>query len=183
VAAALSHVLVSGAVAALLRPARSPGRRYWLAAALVATIPDIDILFVALGARYRGMWGHRGITHSLVFAIAAAAAASLWIRRRERGTPSGRLFGILLLSAASHGFVDAAMASGVGVAALAPFSAARYTFAWRPIRVPAPVDNPWLNLGGIRVTSSEVLWLWLPSLALILVGLRLRFARRPTLAQ
>jgi inner membrane protein len=136
-----------------------------------------------LGAPYRGMWGHRGITHSLVFAIAAAAAATAWVCRRERGIPRGRIFGILLLAAASHGFLDAAMASGVGVAFLAPFSAARYTLLWRPISVPPPVDNPWLNFGGVRVTAGEILWLWLPSLALILLGLRLRFARRPRLVK
>jgi len=138
---------------------------------------------VALGARYRGMWGHRGITHSLIFAIAAAVAATACVRRRERGIPPGRLFGTLLLAAASHGFLDAAMASGVGVAFFAPFSAARYTLPWRPIRVPPPVDNPLLNLGGIRVTASEILWLWLPSLVLIWLGLRLRFARRPSLVK
>lgn len=139
----------------------------------------MDILFVALGARYRGMWGHRGITHSLLFAVAAAAAAFFWVRARDRSAPAGRLFGVLLLAAASHGFLDAAMASGVGVAVLAPFSAARYTLTWRPIRVPPPSDNPLLNLGGIRVTASEVLWLWLPSLALLLAGLRARGPGQP----
>lgn len=172
-AAVVSHVLVSGAIAALFRPARPVPRRYWVAAALVATIPDLDILFVMLGARYRGMWGHRGITHSLLFAVAAAALAARWVRARDRSIPAGHLFAVLLLAAASHGFLDSAMESGVGVAFLAPFSAARYTLLWRPIRVPPPSDNPLLNLGGIRVTASEVLWLWMPGVALILAGLRL----------
>lgn len=167
----------------LFRPSPRVPPRYWITAALVATIPDVDILFVLLGAQYRGMWGHRGITHSLLFAVASAGIGTLWVRRRDPSIPAGRIFGILLAAAASHGFLDAAMASGLGVATLAPFSAARYTFAWRPIRVPAPVENPWLNLGGIRVTASEILWLWLPALVLILLGLRLRFPRRPTLVK
>jgi inner membrane protein len=177
VAAIVSHVLVSGAAAALFRPTRPVPRRYWIAAALVATIPDVDILFVALGARYRGMWGHRGITHSLLFALAAAAAATLWVRARDRSFPAGRLYAVLLLAAASHPFLDGLMASGVGVALFAPFSAARYTLTWRPIRVPPPSDNPLLNLGGIRVMSSEVLWLWMPSLALILAAVGVRWSR------
>ena len=177
-AAVVSHVLVSGAVAALFRPARRVPRRYWTAAALVATIPDLDFFFLALGARYRGMWGHRGITHSLLFAVAAAALATFWVRRRDRSIPAGRIFAVLLLAAASHGFLDGLMASGVGVAYFAPFSAARYTLPWRPIRVPPPSENPLLNLGGIRVTASEIMWLWVPSLVLILAALRVR--RTPT---
>jgi inner membrane protein len=178
VAAVVSHVLVSGAASVLFRPGRRVPRRYWIAAALVATIPDIDILFVALGTRYRGMWGHRGITHSFLFAFAAAAAATMWVRARDRSIPAGRLFSVMLLAAASHGFLDGLMASGVGVAFFAPFSAARYTLPWRPIRVPPPSDNPLLNVGGIRVTASEILWLWMPSLMLILAGLRARASRR-----
>ena len=177
-AAVVSHVLVAGAASVLFRPGRRVPRRYWIAAALVATIPDIDILFVALGTRYRGMWGHRGITHSFLFALAAAAAAAFWVRRRDRSMPVGRLFTVMLLAAASHGFLDGLMASGVGVAFFAPFSAARYTLPWRPIRVPPPSDNPLLNVGGIRVTASEILWLWMPSLMLILAGLRARAAKR-----
>ena len=124
------------------------------------------------------MWGHRGITHSLLFAAASAAAATLWVRRREPSMPAGRLFGVLALAAASHGFLDAAMASGVGVAVLAPFSPARYILPWRPIRVTPANENWLLNFGGIRVTNSEILWLWLPSLALMLAGLRLRRVTR-----
>ena len=181
-AAVVSHVLVSGAAAALFRPSRRVPRRYWTAAALVATIPDLDFFFLALGARYRGMWGHRGITHSLLFAFAAAALAARWVRTRDRSMPAGRLFAVLLLAAASHGFLDGLMASGVGVAFLAPFSAARYTLLWRPIRVPPSTENWLLNQGGIRVTSSEILWLWMPSLVLILaaVGIRRSRNRRQT---
>ena len=132
---------------------------------------------MALGARYRGLWGHRGITHSLLFAVAAAALAAFWVRRRDRSVPAGRIFAVLLLAAASHGFLDGAMESGVGVAFLAPFSAARYTLPWRPIRVPPPSENPLLNLGGIRVTTSEILWLWMPSLVLILAAVGVRRSR------
>jgi inner membrane protein len=156
-------------------------RRYWIAAALVATIPDVDILFVLLGARYRGMWGHRGITHSLLFAFVAAAAATLWVRARDRSIPAGPLYGVLLLAAASHGFLDGLMASGVGVAFFAPFSTGRYTLPWRPIRVTPANENWLLNFGGIRATNSEIVGFWIPSLVLMLAGLRARTARQPTL--
>ncbi|HKB72052.1 MAG TPA: metal-dependent hydrolase [Thermoanaerobaculia bacterium] len=174
-AAVLSHALAATAIAAVLRPEQKLPPRYWAAAIAIATIPDVDIAFVGMGARYRGMFGHRGITHSIAFAAAAAAALALsCFRDPRRDGLRERLWGIFFLAGLSHGFLDASMASGVGVAVLAPFSAARYHSVFRPIRVTPPTGNPWLDPGGIRVTHSEILWIWLPSLLVIFAALRFR---------
>jgi inner membrane protein len=136
-------------------------------------VPDVDIAFVWMGARYRGMFGHRGITHSVAFAVTLAAALVWLFFRREPSRFRVRAGAVLLLAGLSHPFLDASMASGVGVALLAPFSAARYHSVFRPIRVTPPTGNPWLDPGGIRVTNSEIVWIWVPSLLLILAGIRL----------
>src|SRR5438552_1734205 len=48
-----------------------------LAAGVAASIlPDVDVLAFPLGVQYGSAFGHRGFTHSLVFALAAALVAS-----------------------------------------------------------------------------------------------------------
>jgi len=170
VAAVVSHALAGTAIAALLRPERRPPLRYWFAAAVIATIPDADILLVWSGAAYRGMWGHRGITHSLAFALVASALAAFALFSSTPRRTRFSIWVVLFLAGASHGFLDAAMASGAGVAAFAPFSPARLHLPWRPIRVSPPTENRLLNFGGLRFTASEVLWIWVPSLVAWLVG-------------
>ena len=58
-----------------------PGRRrwlYWTVAALLAVFPDFDAFS---SAAYGAILGHRGFTHSLVFALwLAFLAASLTFR-------------------------------------------------------------------------------------------------------
>jgi inner membrane protein len=168
VAAVVSHALAGTAIAALLRPEKRPPVRYWISAAVIATIPDADILLVWSGAAYRGMWGHRGITHSLTFSLAAAAVVVFLLFRSS--PHRGRLWAVFFLAGASHGFLDAAMASGAGVAVFAPFSRARFHFPWRPIRVSPPTENPLLNFGGLRFTASEVWWIWVPSVLAMLAA-------------
>ncbi len=170
-AALVSHALAGTAIAAVLRPAKPPGK-YWLAAAVIAVVPDVDVAFVWMGARYRGLFGHRGITHSAAFAAVAAAALVFLLFRRDPPRLRARVGAVLLLAGLSHPLLDACMASGLGVALLAPFSAARYHSIFRPILVTPANENRFLDEGGIRVTNSEILWIWLPSLVVIFAALR-----------
>jgi inner membrane protein len=50
-------------------------------AAAVAVLPDADVLGLRLGVAHGSLFGHRGLTHSLLFAGIAALAAALWFRR------------------------------------------------------------------------------------------------------
>ena len=42
------------------------------AAAILAVIPDLDVIGMRYGIPYGDMFGHRGFTHSLFFAVVLA---------------------------------------------------------------------------------------------------------------
>jgi len=164
VATLLTHAVV-GATLAQVAPRelrRKPA--FWLAAVVCATLPDIDVIGFSFGIRYGDLWGHRGMTHSLLFA--ALLAVCLSVRLEERGASRLRVAMLLFVIAASHGILDALTNGGLGVAFFSPFDPKRYFFPWRPIQV-SPI-----GLGGLlsarvmRVLWSEIQWIWVPALAL-----------------
>jgi inner membrane protein len=54
-------------------------------------LPDIDVLGFRLGIRYGDFWGHRGFTHSFLFA--AILATLVLIAGFSRGLPGlGRVW-------------------------------------------------------------------------------------------
>jgi inner membrane protein len=65
-------IVTHGFVAALLAKASTAGRvppRFWFLSVLCSIVPDVDVLGFPLGIKYQDMLGHRGLSHSLVFAI------------------------------------------------------------------------------------------------------------------
>jgi len=164
VAAVLSHAVAGAGIAAALRPGARPPLRYWALAVLCAVVPDLDILVVWMGANYLGMFGHRGFMHSIFFASVFAALLSVGAfsspRWREFRVRAGIAF---FASGVSHGILDAMMSAGRGVAFFAPFSPARFHLPIRPIRVSPPSSYIFLREGGIRVSGSEIAWIWIPA--------------------
>ena len=79
------------------------------------------------------------------------------------------------LLSASHGILDAFTNGGLGVALLSPFDNARYFFPWRPIVVSPIGINAFFSKWGLMVIKSEVLWIWLPSLLMVVVSTLIRF--------
>ena len=142
--------------------------RLLLAGAFCAVLPDFDVIGFRFGVNYADLLGHRGLSHSLVFAVGigllAACAAPL--------LKSGRLtaFWVCFFAVVSHSALDAMTTGGMGVAALYPFSEERYFLPWRPIRVSPFSPRAFLSERGIAVLVSEFLWVWLPSLALGMVA-------------
>ena len=134
-------------------------------------LPDIDVIGFSFGVPYESMIGHRGITHSLAFAVVigflVAKSLSLDVGSWSLGV------GWLWFSAviASHGILDACTDGGRGIAFFAPFSANRYFFPWRPIEV-SPIGVGFFSPRGLRVLASESGWIWLPS-AIIAASARL----------
>jgi inner membrane protein len=167
----VTHAVAALAVGSLF-VGRGMPRKALAAGAVLAVAPDLDLAAYYLGVPYGAPLGHRGLSHSLVFAAGlggvAAAAYSRTVRIPDPARSPGRgiLWLYFFLCAASHGVLDALTDGGRGVAFLAPFDDTRYFLPFRPIRA-AP-----LSLGGIlsgrtlATLWSEFLWVWIPSSAL-----------------
>jgi inner membrane protein len=134
-------------------------------------LPDIDVIAFAFGIPYGDMFGHRGFTHSIFFAVVfglvAARANSLGVGRWRLGV----LWAWFAAVTMSHGILDAFTNGGRGIAFFAPFSGARYFFPWRPIEV-SPIGAGFFSARGLRVLACEAGWIGLPS-AIIAVSARL----------
>jgi inner membrane protein len=136
-------------------------------------LPDIDVIGYHLGVRYGDLWGHRGMTHSLLFAavVAAVLAVGFSTETAERW----RLGLMLFIITASHGVLDALTNGGLGVAFFSPFNPERYFFPWRPIQVSPISAVGFLSLRGLHVLLSEIVWLWGPTLVLAVMLRAIRY--------
>jgi inner membrane protein len=130
---------------------------FWALGAFCAVIPDADVLAFKFGIPYEIMWGHRGITYSLSFAV----LLSLWVwfafyRQEKLRTLHGALILLFfILATASHAILDAMTTGGLGIAFFAPFHNERYFLAFRPIAVsPIGIKN-FFSEWGWRVVKSE----------------------------
>lgn len=170
-ASIFGHCALGATLGKLLLPDRRHWR-YWLLAAACAFLPDADVIGFKLHIPYASLWGHRGLTHSiLAAAVVASVLAGLVRVRRTPGTPAtGRLWLLLFLATASHGFLDAMTTGGEGVAFYSPFDQQRYFFGFRPIQVSPIGLKKFVGEWATRVLKSEMLWVGLPCLALL--GLR-----------
>jgi inner membrane protein len=134
------------------------------AGAVCSAVPDLDVLGFSLGIRYGHMLGHRGLTHSIAFAVALGACVTFTAFRNDQ-SDYGLIFLFLFLSTLSHSLLDMITNGGLGIPLFAPFSHERFFFPWRPIRV-SPIGLGFFSEWGIGVLLSELKWVWLPAMAL-----------------
>ena len=72
--------------------------------------------------------------------------------------------------AATQGILDAFTNGGLGIALLAPFDNTPYSFSWQPIQVAPLYPRAMLGVWRLRIVASELLWVWLPSLVVIILA-------------
>jgi inner membrane protein len=148
----MASLVGHGALGLLVARYGVPARvRSWAALGMVALsmLPDADVVAFKLGIPYAAPFGHRGATHSLLFAAVAGTLAALAVR-------SPRLIPWCAVLVASHPLLDALTDGGLGVALLWPVSDARFFFPWRPIPV-SPIGPGFLSWRGVRVALTEAL--------------------------
>lgn len=175
-ASVISHAVAAVAIGSVAGPPHAPARLR-AAAIACAVIPDLDAIGFRLGVPYGSVFGHRGFTHSILFALLTAAAAMAVTARGVEPDPENRVLLTLGLAALSHGLLDAATNGGLGVAFFSPFSNHRYFFPMRPIEVSPIGIRPFFSGRGIEVLRSEALWIWLPSATLAALAAVVRRAR------
>ena len=130
-------------------------------------LPDLDVISFKFGIPYASQWGHRGFTHSIVFALTIGALSTMFAKKLE--VQKFRVFILASSATLSHALFDALTNGGLGVALLWPFSHERWFFPFHPVEV-SPIGLwGFLSLRGVVVVLSEILWIWLPCLFLSLV--------------
>lgn len=161
----LTHAVLAAGVGRTAFRERMPWR-VWEIAAVCSILPDLDVIAFPLGIPYWHMFGHRGFSHSPVFALLVGLAATwLTITVYPQLAPRKRALGVYYcLVTVSHGVFDAMTNGGLGIAFLAPFHNARYFLPWTPLEV-SPIGGSFFGPRGWVVLRSELLWLWLPAAA------------------
>jgi membrane-bound metal-dependent hydrolase YbcI (DUF457 family) len=120
--ASLGHIAVGMAASRVHDRTRD---LHWLSAlswAALSMLPDADIVGLPLGVAYAAPWGHRGATHSMMFAVAVGfgIGVAAWSRRSRAPLVTWLLATAVL---ASHGLLAAlAVRSHALLRAVAPDS-------------------------------------------------------------
>lgn len=141
--------------------------RLLLAGVAIAMLPDADVLAFKLGVAYGHVFGHRGFTHSLLFAFALPTLAMLFHRQFRASTAT--VWSFLLVSLLSHSLLDSLTTGGKGVGWLWPWRDERFFAPWQVIRVAPFKLEAYLTARGEAVILSELYWVWLPGVVLMLV--------------
>jgi inner membrane protein len=167
-----THPVIPLAIAAGLGRQQITGRLILLGA-LFSVLPDFDVIAFYFGIPYSSQWGHRGFTHSLLF---AAAFSGLFAWAFANWIKTGRLvaFAFLFIAMGSHGLLDMLTDGGLGIALLWPFTEARYFFPAQVVTV-SPIGMGFFSEWGLRTVISEFFWIWLPALGvgiLLFTGMR-----------
>lgn len=148
-------------------------RRLLVAGVVASVIPDLDVLSFDFGVPYASALGHRGFTHSVVFALGLALVGT-FASRSLRASAAGT-FVFLFVAAASHGVLDGFTNGGHGIAFLWPWSTERFFAPFRVIEVSPIGASQLFSPRGATVLVSELLWVWLPS---AVVALAVAIVRR-----
>lgn len=173
----LSHPAVALGLAPIFQRFRVPRAMLWLGA-FCTIVPDFDVVGFAFGVGYADVFGHRGFTHSLLFAgILSAILVQVFLHHRDDASKPA-CFAFLFLCTASHGMFDALTNGGLGVAFFAPFDDTRYFSPWRPIQVSPIGVRRFFSRWGAGVILTEIIWMWIPALVIGLVALAINRRKR-----
>jgi inner membrane protein len=123
------------------------------------------------GVSYDSVFGHRGWTHSILFALLIGGIFTVFAKPLQ--TTRWKAFVFLSLATVSHGILDAMTTGGHGIAFFWPLSDERYFFPFRFILV-SPIGMRFLSARGWMTMQSELFTVWLPCLIFLIL---IRIAR------
>ena len=162
-ASAFAHAFVAVALGKSCFRQKMP-RRFWGLAVVSALVPDADVITFGTGIEYEDMFGHRGFSHSLLFALlwGLLVVVTEFKSTARFSRPWWQLAAFFFVVTASHGVLDALTNGGLGVAFFSPFDTTRYFFPWTPVEVSPLTAGQFLSEWGARVLWSELRYLCLP---------------------
>lgn len=143
-------------------------RSLLLAGIGLAMLPDADVLAFKFGVAYGNVFGHRGFTHSLLFAFVVPLLVT-WLGRKHFKASLARCWAFLTVSLLSHSLLDSITTGGKGVGWLWPWSDERFFAPWQVIKVAPFALSRYTTPYGHQVIISELLWVWLPGVILMLL--------------
>jgi len=164
-ASVISHAVAALAIGAAFYKPGFP-KRAWVLGATCSMLPDLDVIGFHFDVHYGDFWGHRGFTHSLLFAAVLALSLTAIAFRANNPYDRRILWLYFFLATASHGLLDAMTNGGLGVAFFSPFDARRYFLPWRPILVSPIGVTRFFSFRGLAILRSEIYWAWLPAMLL-----------------
>jgi inner membrane protein len=157
-----THALVAFTGARLMRvDARLTG-----AAVACAVVPDLDVFAPAFGVPWSSFLAHRGLTHTLGFALLLGTVLALLLFRGRSPRRLDTVAALLALAAFTHPLLDMLTNGGRAIPWLWPFDDTRHFFPWRPIQV-SPLLGGFFSTRGLEVLASEAIWIGVPCAALL----------------
>ncbi|MBL8949241.1 MAG: metal-dependent hydrolase, partial [Myxococcaceae bacterium] len=121
--------------------------------AALSMLPDADVVAFALKIPYEHPFGHRGASHSILFALLCTAAA--WALAKPLKLPPRATALAALVAVGTHPLLDTLTTGGLGCALAWPFSSERFFAPVRPIPV-APIGLGMLSARGLQVVVVEL---------------------------
>lgn len=139
----------------------------WLvwAAIFSAILPDFDVIAFNFGIPYEHPLGHRGFSHSILFALIWTLILMFCFGRKHKAI----WFSVIFLSIFSHGLLDAMTTGGLGVGFFIPFDNHRYFFPFHPIKVSPIGVQRFFSEWGLQVIYSEFKYIFMPCFFILIL--------------
>lgn len=163
-ASLFGHALLGCTLSKVLDKTNS--KKLFVLAIISAILPDVDVLSFEFGIPYEHWLGHRGFTHSIVFAIIWSLVMSVVFGKNNKWL----FFIILFLATLSHAVLDAMTTGGLGVGFFIPFENTRYFLGFRPIQVSPIGIEKFFSEWGFKVIMSELIWIGLPCGVILIIN-------------
>ena len=167
-ASVFGHAILAGAVGSALKDElRKP--QVFILGIICSIFPDADVLGFKYGIPYGSLWGHRGMTHSILFGIFFGILVMFLFHWRSTKKNKSVLALYYSICTVSHGILDGMTTGGKGVAYFSPFVTERYFLPIRKIQVSPLGASKFFSEWGLAVIKSELFWIGVPSLIFIVM--------------
>jgi len=170
----LPTIITHSVVAASSASSFSSGQeslKFWILSIACSSLPDADVIgYRWLYIPSYEFFGHRGFFHSPFFAALLSIFIVCIFYRKEVifSTQWWKYVLYFSILTASHGLLDALTNGGNGIALLSPLTNERYFFPWTPIEVSPLSIEGFISQRGLTVLKSELLWIWVPCLLIVI---------------